>query len=220
MGLIQNILLTAVGRKTVMALTGLCLCSFLLVHLSGNLNLFAGKVAFNFYVDRLHSLGVVIPVFELILLALALTHVATGFALFIKNVSSRSVSYRKTKPVRWRLISGKNGKTVGSSTMPCTGILLLSFILLHLTTLKFADHTGTTTFDLVKRVFGMGSYVAIYLVAMAVAAIHVSHGFWSAFRSLGIDREKLTPVLKKMALLFSAAVGFGFGSIPLYLWLK
>jgi succinate dehydrogenase / fumarate reductase cytochrome b subunit len=78
------------------------------------------------------------------------------------------------------------------------------------------DKTHTTIFQIVSTAFSKPSYVVIYTFAMIVAAVHVSHGFWSAFQTLGANHPKYTPFLKGLSLVFSLIVGIGFGFIPIY----
>jgi succinate dehydrogenase / fumarate reductase cytochrome b subunit len=200
---------TSVGKKLMMAVTGLCFCGFLSAHLGGNLTLFGGQEMFNSYAEHLHSLGVLLTVAEWVLLLLAMVHVLTGLTLFYQNFRSR--------PVRYRVDKRAGGRTLGSATMPYTGLALLIFIGLHLTNFHFVDKTGTTIYDIVNRAFDSPVYVAIYIAAMIIAAIHVSHGFWSAFQTIGANHPKYMPIIRTLSLIFALAVGIGFGILPLYI---
>jgi succinate dehydrogenase / fumarate reductase cytochrome b subunit len=204
-----NTLKTSIGKKLMMALTGLCFCGFLTVHLAGNLSLYGGRETFNSYAEHLHSLGVLLTLAEWILLILALIHILTGLTLFYQNFRSR--------PVRYAVNKRAGGRTLGSATMPYTGILLLAFLILHLTNFHFIDKTGTTIFDIVAQAFRSPGYVLIYIAAMVVAAVHISHGLWSAFQSLGANHPKYMPIIRTIGLIFALAVGIGFSSLPLYL---
>ena len=101
--------------------------------------------------------------------------------------------------------------------MPYTGILLLVFVIFHLINFHFVDKTNTTIYQIVTEAFQNPIYVIIYVLAMVVAALHVSHGFWSAFQTIGFNHEKYMPFIMALSIVFSLAVGFGFGIIPLYL---
>jgi succinate dehydrogenase / fumarate reductase, cytochrome b subunit len=200
---------TSVGKKLMMALTGLCFCGFLATHLAGNLTLFAGKDAFNAYAEHLHSLGPLITIAEWGLLTLAMVHVLTGTILFYQNFKSR--------PVRYQTKRSAGGRTIGSATMPYTGFLLLLFIVLHLSNFHFVDKSTTTIFTIVANAFTNPALVVLYVTAMIVAAIHVSHGLWSAFQTLGANHPKYMPFIKLAGILFSVVVGAGFGLIPVYI---
>jgi len=108
------------------------------------------------------------------------------------------------------------GRTLGSATMPYTGVILLLFVIYHLFNFHFVDKTHTTIFQIVSNAFAQPGYVLIYTFAMIIAAVHVSHGFWSAFQTLGANHPKYTPLLRGLSIVFSLIVGIGFGFIPVY----
>jgi succinate dehydrogenase / fumarate reductase cytochrome b subunit len=200
---------TSIGKKLMMAVTGLFFCCFLVVHLLGNLTVYGGKETFNSYVDHLHSLGPLIHVAEALMVVFALIHVITGLALTLDNF--------KARPEKYQVKKNGGGRTLGSTTMPYTGLILLFFIIAHLKGFHFADHTSNTVYDIVTGAFSDRIIVLFYVFAMIVAAVHVSHGFWSAFQTLGLNHEKYNPAIKGTALFFSLAVGAGFGFIPLWI---
>ena len=192
-----------------MAVTGLGFIGFLTAHLAGNLSIYAGRDAFNNYALHLHSLGPLLTVFELGLLALAAVHVFTGLLLFYQNWQAR--------PKRYQVYKSSGGRTIGSATMPYTGFLILLFVIFHLSNFSFVDKTTTTIFDIVAGSFQNPVYVAIYVAAMIVVALHVSHGFWSLFQTLGANHPKYMPIITGAGLVVSIVFGVGFGFIPLYI---
>lgn len=200
---------SSIGKKLMMALTGLGFCGFLKVHLIGNLFLYGGKDAFNSYAEHLHSLGPLVNVAEFGLLTLAVIHISTGLILFFQNYQSR--------PVRYAVKKSGGGRTIGSMSMPYTGIVMLLFILFHLVGFHFADKSTRTIFDIVHATFSNPAYVVLYVAAMAVVAIHVSHGLWSAFQTIGANHPKYMPLIMLLSVIFSIVVGVGFGFIPLYM---
>jgi succinate dehydrogenase / fumarate reductase cytochrome b subunit len=206
--LIQS-LWSSIGKKLMMAITGLCFCIFLTVHLAGNLSVYAGKDVFNAYAEHLQALGPLITAAEWGLIVFAVIHISTGLTLFYQNFRAR--------PKRNRITKHRGGRTIGSVTMPYTGILLLAFIILHLINFYFADKSNTTLYQIVATTFKNPLYVVIYVAAMIIAALHVSHGFWSAFQSLGANHPKYMPAVMGLSILFSLVVGFGFGLLPIYL---
>ncbi len=199
---------SSIGKKLMMALTGICFCLFLAVHLAGNLTLFGGKAMFNGYAGHLHSLGVLLVVAEWGLLLFALTHVLTGLTLFYQNL--------KARPNRYAVNKRAGGRTIGSATMPYTGVLLLAFVVFHLVNFHFADKSQTTIHDIVSAAFANPLYVAVYVVAMIVTAIHVSHGLWSAFQTVGANHPKYMPMIRTLSILFALVVGVGFGLLPIF----
>jgi len=199
---------TSVGKKLMMAATGLAFCGFLAAHLAGNLTLYGGADAFNSYAEHLHSLGPLLTVAEFGLLAFFLVHVLTGLLLFYQNFRAR--------PQRYAVDHSAGGRTLGSRTMPYTGVLILLFIIYHLMNFHFVDKSSTTIFDIVAGTFTNPVQVVLYIAAMIVVALHVSHGFWSLFQTFGANHPKYMPAIKVLGLLFSIALGVGFGFIPVY----
>ena len=204
-----NTFKSSLGKKIMMSITGLCFCGFLAGHLGGNLTIYGGKAMFNSYAEHLHALGVLVTFAEWGLLTFALIHVLTGLTLFYQNY--------KARPVRYRVDKRAGGRTLGSATMPYTGILLLAFILFHLANFHFVDKTDTTIYAIVSEAFSNPIYVALYIAAMIVAAIHVSHGFWSAFQTLGANHPKYMPAIRTLSLVFALIVGIGFGALPIFI---
>jgi len=206
---LMDLLLASIGMKLIMAATGLCFCAFLAVHLVGNLTLYAGLSVFDSYAEHLHSLGPVLTVAELGMLLLALAHVLTGLTLFVKNLRAR--------PARYAVNRSAGGRTPGSRTMPYTGLFLLAFVVIHLVNFHFVDKGDRTISRIVSQAFSDPLTVTLYVAAMIAAALHVSHGFWSAFQTLGLSHPQYTPAVRGAGWLFSFVLGLGFGSIPLYL---
>jgi succinate dehydrogenase / fumarate reductase cytochrome b subunit len=209
MNWLTNTFGSSLGKKLMMAVTGLFFCVFLLLHLAGNLTIYMGKDVFNSYAQHLHSLGPLLTLAEWGLLIFAVTHISTGLFLFYQNF--------KARPTRYAVNKRAGGRTLGSATMPYTGVILLLFVIYHLFNFHFVDKTHTTIFQIVSTAFAQPSYVLIYTFAMIIAAVHVSHGFWSAFQTLGANHPKYTPLLRGLSLVFSLIVGIGFGFIPVYI---
>lgn len=209
MNWLANTLLSSIGKKLMMAITGLCFCGFLSGHLAGNLSIYLGKDAFNSYAEHLHSLGPIITLVELGLLFLAFVHILTGTTLFYQNLRAR--------PFRYSVNKSAGGRTIGSRTMPYTGFILLAFIVLHLINFHFIDKTGTTIYQIVHSAFANFTYVVIYVFAMIVAAIHISHGLWSSFQTLGANHVKYMSFIRGLSYIFSIVIVLGFGFLPIYL---
>jgi succinate dehydrogenase / fumarate reductase cytochrome b subunit len=142
------------------------------------------------------------------LLALALVHVATGLVLVYQNYMAR--------PDRYAVNARAGGRTIGSATMPYTGVLILMFVIFHLANFHFVDKSNTTIFDIVRGAFSSPAYVGIYTAAMVVVGLHVSHGFWSLFQSLGLNHPKYMPLITAGGLVFAVVVALGFGLLPIY----
>jgi succinate dehydrogenase / fumarate reductase cytochrome b subunit len=201
---------SSIGKKLLMAITGLSFIGFLGAHLAGNLTLYKGGAAFNTYAEKLHALGPILTVFEFGLLTLALIHVTTGIILFVQNLKARSVPYE--------LDRSAGGRTLSSVTMPYTGFIILAFVVFHLITISFADKSQRTIFEIVSSAFASPVYMFVYVFVMVVVALHAQHGFWSAFQTMGANHPKYMPAIMALSIILSLIFGFGFGILPIYLW--
>ena len=201
---------SSIGKKLLMAITGLSFFGFLCMHLAGNLTLYKDGPAFNAYAQKLHSLGPILMVFEFGLLAFAIIHVATGIILFVQNLKARSVPYKIDRPA--------GGRTYSSSFMPYTGFILLAFVIFHLLNFSFVDKGQRTIFEIVSGAFANPIYIIVYVFAMVVLALHVRHGFWSAFQTVGANHPRYMPAIMVLSIVVSLIFGFGFGLLPIYIW--
>ena len=201
---------SSIGKKLLMAITGLSFIGFLCVHLAGNLTLYKGGAAFNTYAEKLHSLGPILTVLEFGLLAMALIHVTTGIILFVQNLKARSVPYRIDRRA--------GGRTFSSTWMPYTGFILLTFVIFHLLNFSFADKGGQTIFEVVSQSFGHPVYTIVYVLAMVILALHIRHGFWSAFQTIGANHPRYMTAIMVLSIVMSLIFGFGFGLLPIYIW--
>lgn len=209
-----------------MAVTGLMLIVFLVGHLVGNLQLFLDSPdPFNKYADMLMGLGVLLIAVELALLAVFLLHMVSGAWVTLGNQSARPSKY-----FQFRSAGSASKKTLSSSTMIWTGIILLVFTALHLYTFKYGPGIAegyVTEVDgkqmrdlhrLVIEVFQDPLHVIWYVAAMALMGFHLRHGFWSAFQSLGVFHPRLTPVLYALGLVVALILGIGFLGIPIWIY--
>lgn len=204
-------LTSSIGRKYVMAVTGLSLTLFLLVHMAGNLTIYAGNEAFNEYADLLES-NPLLPLAEAGLAALFLVHVVFAVALIAKNKTSREEGYKAEL--------GMGRKTVASTTMWITGPLLLVFLLIHIWDFRIAKELvdeydlAQMVVDRLKSPIGFG----IYVVAIALVGLHMWHAFQSAFQTLGVAHPRYRALIKNTGRLITALLVAGFGGIPFYLF--
>ena len=200
---------SSIGKKLMMAITGLGFVGFLTAHLIGNLTLYGGQDLFTSYVEHLHAFDPLITVMELGLLFFAVIHVVIGTLLFYQNLVAR--------PVRYKVKKNAGGRTIGSATQPYTGFIILAFVILHLLNFHFAEHTNETLFRLVFTTLASPLYLIIYVVAVIVVAFHISHGFWSLFQTLGANHPKYMPLIQRLGIVVSLMFGIGFGFIPIFI---
>jgi succinate dehydrogenase / fumarate reductase, cytochrome b subunit len=209
---------TSIVRKMVVALTGLGLCFFTLTHLMGNLLVFVGPDAFNSYGHALIS-NKLIYVLEAGLALTFLVHLALALKLTLENHQARPEKYFMKK-------NTGRGATFASSTMPYTGMIILVFIIYHLSTIKYGASYEVTVDGVVMRDlyrllvehFSSSFNSFLYVLAVCALGVHVSHGLWSAFQSLGLNHPKYTPKVKLLSCLFGLLVAVGYSSIALWVF--
>ena len=213
---------SSIGRKQLVATTGLLLCGFLVSHLIGNFLLMMGSDAFNIYAHKLASLGGALFVIEGVLTLIFLTHLGLAIKLNMENMKARG-----NKRYALKKNTGR-GTTFASSTMPYTGLILLVFVILHLKSLKFGSYYETTVDGVVMRdlykttmeYFQSAGATAWYVVAMICAAIHTAHGFSSAFQSMGWNHAKYFKNTKRLGYIYAVAVSGGFALLAVWAHLK
>lgn len=211
---------SSIGRKQLVAITGLLLCGFLVSHLSGNLLLLVSSDAFNLYAHKLASLGSLLYVIEGALTVIFAIHLGLAIKLTFENMKSRGKYQMKTRTGR--------GTTIMSQTMPYTGLVLLVFIILHLKNLKFGSYYETTIDGVVMRdltkttmeYFSSVGAVIWYVVAMTCAALHTAHGFASAFQSMGWNHGKYFKNVKRLGYLYAIVIAGGFALLSIWCHLK
>jgi succinate dehydrogenase / fumarate reductase cytochrome b subunit len=210
MNWVMQALSTSVGKKQLMAITGLLFLLFLTTHLLGNLSIYGGPAAFMVYAEHLHALGKLLVAAEVGMAIALIVHVSTAVLLFFENRRARPVKYTMDK-------SGGGGRTFSSQTMPYTGLLILAFLVVHLSTFShhIVDQTTRNIFQIATDVFSHKIFLAIYLISMVIVALHVRHGLWSAFQTVGANHPKYMPFIQKLSIVFAVIVGIGFFSLPL-----
>lgn len=209
MNWIKRTLWSSIGKKLMMAVTGLAFIGFLMAHLAGNLTIYGGGEAFNAYAEKLHSLGPLLIVFELGLILFAGVHIVTGITIFLQN--------RQARPTAYTRYESSGGRTLSSRTMPYTGLIILGFVIFHLINFSFVDKTDRTIFQIVSSAFASPLYVIIYISVMIIVALHVRHGFWSAFQTLGGNHPKYMPTIMVLSIAIGVVVAVGFGFLPIYI---
>lgn len=219
---IMTLLSSSIGQKFVMGITGLLLCGFLVVHLAGNLLVYVGADAYNKYAKELHSM-MLLPVAETGLFLLLFAHIALAFKLTSDNRKARQITYheKQSKIQEPPSIFGRTPMGRTSSWMFISGSIILIFLIMHMIDMKLhlnptVDYKDQSPFGIIVQVLGSGLSAPIYIVGTIVLGFHLSHGFWSAFQSLGLNHPKYTPWIKKLAILFAIVIAAGFVSLPLW----
>jgi len=207
---LSNFIFSSVGRKQLMALTGLGLCGFLIVHLSGNLLIFAGEDAFNDYAAFLAAQPL-LPLARIGLAVVGILHIVLALNLTHTNTKARPTDY---------YYKAASDATAASRTMIFTGLLIVLYVVIHLFNFTW-DHPGEAgLYALVVAKLSSAPYALFYIAAMVVLCLHLLHGIQSAFQSFGINHGKYTPLIKKACMALSVALCLGFAAIPFYLLIQ
>jgi succinate dehydrogenase cytochrome b subunit len=202
---------STIGKKVVMAVTGLVGVGFVIGHMLGNLQVFLGPAKFNGYAHFLRSLGELLWVVRAVLIAAVVLHVVAAVQLSRRRLVARPVGYKQG--------SQHEVSTVASRTIRWGGALLFLFIvfhILHFTTRSiFRDYSTTDVYANVIRGFGVWWVVIFYVAAMAALGLHLYHGIWSALRTLGASKASAEPLKRPVAAVIAFVVWLGFTVIPI-----
>ena len=208
---------SSVGKKMIVAITGLILIGFVVGHLLGNLQIFLGPAWINGYAEKLRALGPGLWVIRTLLLITVIVHIYVTIRLAIDNRRARPERYKERAHVK---------ATLASRSMVLSGLILLAFIIFHIA--HFTVRVTDPRFALLKAdplnhydvysmmVYGFQNYFVsgFYVLSMFLLALHLSHGSSSFFQSLGLNNQELTPRLARGGRIFAWALFLGYTSIP------
>lgn len=200
---------STVGKKTVMAITGILLVGFVVAHMLGNLQMFLGAEAMNKYAALLKSTGELLWVARAGLLVAAVLHITAAYQLTMINRAARPEGYAKHEP---------QASTLASRTMRLGGVILAAFIIFHL------GHFTTGTFHPAFSETGVYGNVILglrsplvagfYVLAMAALGLHLFHGAWAGVRTLGFRKRSADPMYRRLSMGLAIVVWAGFTAIP------
>jgi succinate dehydrogenase / fumarate reductase cytochrome b subunit len=197
------------GKKAVMAVSGLILFLFVLGHMLGNLQVFEGPEQFNKYAVLLRTLPEGLWAIRIILLVMVILHIVTSVQLALRKKQARPIGYaRKQNTV----------SSYASRTMYWSGPILLAFIIYHILDLTLG--TANPNFiegDVYHNVIASFSNPIVsiwYIFSMVLLALHLRHGAWSMFQSLGVAHPRHNAFLKKAAIVFALVIFGGFIAVP------
>lgn len=209
---------SSIGAKVLMAVTGILLALFVVGHMLGNLQVFLGPEKLNAYAATLQGLGPLLWVIRIGLLAILLGHVVAAMKVVRMSKEARPVAYAKRTDI---------ATSFAARTMFVSGILLVLFVVyhvLHFTTghLDLAGSYGQHTADgghdvylMVVQGFQHWPTTAIYIVAMLILCVHLSHGVSSLMQTLGLRRNANAGTIDKVGPVFAAIIFIGNVSMPL-----
>ncbi len=194
-----------------MAVSGLIMVGFVILHMVGNLQIFEGSAKLNSYSAFLHGpANEVLWIVRVVLLLALVAHVVSAYQLTVLDRAARPVPYAKRD---------LQAATIGSRTMRIGGIILALFIVLHILhfttlTLQPAALTEGDVYANGIASFQLGWVTAIYVVAMIFLGLHLYHGAWSSVRTLGFERGRLDPFKRPVAIVLALVVWAGFTLVP------
>ena len=227
MSWLTNTFGSSLGKKLLVAITGLFLCSFLVIHLIGNFQLLYSDngEAFNMYAITMTT-NPFIKVVSKVLYASIILHAVVALGLVIKNKQARPVGYKKVN----------NQSAWTSRYMGVLGTIILVFIAAHMSDFWWEYHyeelpmqtytidgEDVTVKDLYKEVeeaYENPLLVLFYVVSMGVLAFHLWHGFQSGFQTLGLNHPKYTPFIRTFGVFFAILIPIGFAIIPIYFMIR
>ncbi len=204
---------TPVGKKVVMAVTGVILFGYLVAHLLGNLQIYTGNPAnINAYAEFLHSKPAVLWGARIVLLAAVILHIVAAVQLWLLKRAARPISYYKKEDT---------GSNYAARTMVWSGPIIAAFVVFHVLHLTTGDVVplvmtpqGPDVYHNVINGFRNPVISSFYILAMILLCLHLYHGLWSMFQSMGISHPRYTPFLKKFAAAFAFFIAIGNISIP------
>ena len=207
---------STIGMKVAMAVTGFILYGYVLLHMWGNLKIYAGREYFNHYSEFLREVGA--PFFgheqalwliRIVLLVAVVLHFYSAAVIYLRNRASRPVGYAVKKDL---------AASYASRTMIWGGLIVAFFIIYHLLDLTIGTvnpaFKAGDPYDNLIASFSVVPVAIFYVLAMAALALHLFHGVWSMFQTVGWNGPRIDKVWRGLALVTAAAFFLGNSSIP------
>ena len=193
-----------------MAVSGAALFAFVVGHLIGNLQFFEGPEKINAYGRFLRGMPALLWGTRIGLLVMVALHIWSSIALAVRKSAARPIGYKRKKAVH---------SSYASRTMYWSGPIIAAFVIYHLLDFTvgavnpgFED--GSVYANMVRS-FQVPAVAAFYIIAMALLCLHLYHGVWSMFQTLGVQHPRYTPMLRRFAAIASVMIFLGFASIPI-----
>lgn len=221
-----NILSSTIGKKVIMSLSGLFLITFLLVHMSVNLTLLAGPDQYN-AAAHFMATNPFIKIMEPMLAIGFFVHIFYALVLTLRNMKSR--------PVAYKVKNDAHSSSWSSRNMLVLGAFLMLFLIIHMANfwvkmkLTGDDLLANVVVDgvemhnsyaLVSNLFQCWWYDLLYIVSFFLLGFHLTHGFWSAFHTIGLNNQIWFKRLKTVGTIYTVIIVAGFTIVPLYFLLQ
>jgi succinate dehydrogenase / fumarate reductase, cytochrome b subunit len=200
------------GKKVVMAVTGAMMFAFVIGHMLGNLQVFEGPARINAYGHFLHSLGELLWIFRGTMLLAILLHITATVQLALRSKAARPIGYSRQQAIN---------SSYASRTMYWSGPIVLAFIIFHL--LQFtagyihpqSQFIDGDVYHNVVAGFQVWWVSVWYIFAVSLLGLHLSHGIWAMFQSVGLAHPRLSPLLKNAARAIATLIVLGYIAIPI-----
>ena len=203
---------TTIGKKALMAVTGVALFGFVIAHMVGNLQVFLGPEQLNGYAKKLHDLGPLLWIARGVLLASVVAHVVVAVQLVSRSAAARPVGYRQKK---------NTATSYAARTMRVSGPLLALFIIFHLAHFTVPgvprgnyEHNARDVYANVVQAFSIPWVSGVYIAAQLLLGFHLYHGAWSLFQSLGLSHPRYDDKKRMAAQTLAMVVMFGNIAMP------
>lgn len=211
------LLSSSIGRKWIVAITGILLILFVIGHLLGNLTIYPGPNWINAYAEHLQSLGPFLWVIRLVLLTIVGLHITCTILLWKENRAANPQKYAVANTLE---------TTIYARSMRLSGLVLIGFILFHLAQFTWQGFNPETrtwmdadgrhdVYRMMIAGFSNPFVSAFYILAVGLLSMHLSHGISSLFQTLGLTTAKLRPLFERGGRLIAWLIFLGFASIPL-----
>jgi succinate dehydrogenase / fumarate reductase cytochrome b subunit len=212
---------SSTGKKFLMAVSGAVLFGFIVGHLLGNLQIFLGPEALNRYSAFLKSTGELLWMARIVLLVMVGIHIWTAVALTLENRAARPIAYAQKDYIK---------ASYASRTMHYSGVIVLAYLVYHLMHFTFQNvhpqYSGFVdaqgrhdVYRMVVMSFQQPAIALVYIFANLLLGIHMSHGIYSMFQSLGLVGEEVRPKLQLAANVIGYGIFVAYAAIPLSVWL-
>ena len=198
---------SSIGKKLIMATSGLLLILFLALHAFGNAAIYMGSKYFQIYADALHSFPVLVMVFGIGLIGVFIAHISVAVLLFFEKRKTASRYDVQTRVVE---------NTFASRTMPYTGGFIFLFLLIHVFGFGIGKPADIPISVTVQHYLSGFFYSLFYVLSFIALAIHLNHGFWSMLQTFGVNHPKYNCLIAQLTIIVPIAFLLIFGGIPIY----
>ncbi len=207
---------TSIGKKVIMAVTGFVWIGYVALHMWGNLHFFQGRVAFNHYAEFLREVGEpvvsyaqVLWVIRVVIVVALAAHIWSAWELFVQARQARGQNYAVKRVVK---------ANYASRFMRIGGVVIILFIIFHLAQYTWGWVTAFDRADPYTNVivgFSNPAIVIFYLLALAALALHLFHGVWSMFQTLGLNSHRFDGFFRGLAIFVAIVIPVGFATVPI-----